>query len=105
MADLKPCPFCGGEAIMLKDHKAVGIYIACKTCSCCTTTVRTKEDAIIVWNTRPAPPRRPLAWRRLSAMPSLLGFGKAQKMPVTARAAGLMQGMSMPAASPPCRAR
>lgn len=46
------CPFCEGEAVMLRDHKKIGTYIACKECHCATETMATKDGATKVWNRR-----------------------------------------------------
>lgn len=48
--DLKPCPFCGGEAEVLVFG---GVYmVQCETCGIATDTDRIKEDVIKKWNTR-----------------------------------------------------
>ena len=53
--ELKPCPFCGGEA----DIRTVGeiSYIECATCHCQTESVHYKEKNKIIeaWNKRPSP--------------------------------------------------
>lgn len=58
MAELKPCPFCGGKARiiqsdpLLKGKKEFFIYnVACLECS---ATVRkcTEEEAVEAWNRR-----------------------------------------------------
>lgn len=60
MADLKPCPFCGGNAFIVVDHDAVvdtrgrcwGYTAVCG--KCCTTSglTYTAEKAIEAWNRR-----------------------------------------------------
>ena len=78
MADLKPCPFCGGEAdIWIKSqnrHPFVGSYILvkCDVCGACTKTFynlndipeddswthwETAERAIKAWNRRVNEPK------------------------------------------------
>lgn len=60
MAELKPCPFCGGEAIINKKRDAIGSYysVACKETNLCsghfirTKHYNQKSDAIDAWNTR-----------------------------------------------------
>ena len=50
--ELKPCPFCGGEA---KINLFLGNYcVTCKECTGAIFPVRgmTKEEAIEDWNTR-----------------------------------------------------
>lgn len=59
MAELKPCPFCGGEAKEVYRYDPFdgyqgdcGCFIA--SCSKCSTQIaeRTKEKAIEAWNRR-----------------------------------------------------
>lgn len=60
MIELKPCPFCGGEAELahLKKHrhKVLGIYcpvyIRCKGCGSTSPVKVTVEEAIEQWNRR-----------------------------------------------------
>ena len=49
---IKPCPFCGGEAVIHKSKFGYGVM--CKTPFCCnlTSTHDTKKEAIKTWNTR-----------------------------------------------------
>lgn len=60
--DLKPCPFCGGEAFAyeVKPHKHFlcglaeydgGGFVECTGCSC-GVSGKTKEEAVEVWNRR-----------------------------------------------------
>lgn len=49
---LKPCPFCGGEAILIKEKIITRFYVECKKCSAMTNLFTTKEEAIEVWNRR-----------------------------------------------------
>lgn len=59
---LLPCPFCGGEAILLKDHKKFGLYVACTVCAACTIT-GTQPEAIAAWNRRASPaPSQHTGW-------------------------------------------
>jgi len=49
-ADLKPCPFCGGNEV-----KVLGTLCPCVTCKKCQTkgpTGKSKEGAIKLWNKR-----------------------------------------------------
>ena len=55
MTEIKPCPFCGGEATFISDHR--GEDIACQNDGCCTNPSTsdfydTYEEAIEAWNTR-----------------------------------------------------
>lgn len=52
--ELKPCPFCGGEArIVIRSGGGTDHYQAeCKECFCKTTFYIVQEDATVVWNRR-----------------------------------------------------
>lgn len=56
---LKPCPFCGGVAIMdfaLINKKHVGIVefhkVKCATCKSQTNIFASREEAVNLWNRR-----------------------------------------------------
>ena len=49
---LLPCPFCGGEAELLKGLCELDNYVMCLKCRCKTKLYNTKEAAIKAWNTR-----------------------------------------------------
>lgn len=58
MAELKPCPFCGGEAILRKDGNR-NVWVECKSCFCGTayaggaSPMETLENVVIHdWNRR-----------------------------------------------------
>lgn len=53
MTDLKPCPFCGGAAILYRGIKS-GYRVQCTNLDCRNTTlrIRYKDDAIRRWNRR-----------------------------------------------------
>ena len=53
MTELKPCPFCGGEAVLQAFYG--GNYVECGTCKCSTERFIKTEDAIQAWNNRPNP--------------------------------------------------
>lgn len=59
---LKPCPFCGGEAVIhtVEPHKHLfvampayggGTFIECSVCTCAMSG-RTEQETIEAWNTR-----------------------------------------------------
>ena len=58
MAEMKPCPFCGGEAeLKITKHVPNGYDYTprCKKTSCCgrlSKLYSVKETAITMWNTR-----------------------------------------------------
>lgn len=53
MADLKPCPFCGGEAIVDMDEDWYWDWHAwCFNCNCDIGHYATKKEAIEAWNRR-----------------------------------------------------
>ena len=55
MANLKPCPFCGGEAKVCDDieYTVGGYWVECKDCHIQTPSkINSKEAVINYWNTR-----------------------------------------------------
>ena len=51
---LKLCPFCGGEAFLVDDdEKNYGVFIACSKCCSSSGIFKTKDEALIAWNSRP----------------------------------------------------
>ena len=58
MAELKPCPFCGGKAKQKtftsrsKIFKTTVYYIGCSVCKCQTPVQLYIEEAEVLWNTR-----------------------------------------------------
>lgn len=51
MSDLKPCPFCGGEA-ELTCFEAPEFWVWCPNCKASTDAHTCKGGAIEAWNTR-----------------------------------------------------
>lgn len=58
MEELKPCPFCGGDARVQKVNAIVGVKftVCCGNCYCMghetTYLVNTREKAVEAWNRR-----------------------------------------------------
>ena len=56
MAELKPCPFCGGKAFLTNDLATYGcdvMYrVICENCNISTPLKWTEEKAIEAWNRR-----------------------------------------------------
>lgn len=51
MADLKPCPFCGGEASARKTYKGT-FAVSCNRLCVGQYGYDTEEEAVEAWNTR-----------------------------------------------------
>ena len=52
MTDLKPCPFCGGDAIAVGDTISDSPYIMCEYCGTQTVEYPSRDEAVELWNTR-----------------------------------------------------
>ena len=55
MEELKPCPFCGGEAKVFGNYDDSEYHANCTNneCGCCWVNYyETKEEAIEAWNRR-----------------------------------------------------
>ena len=62
--ELKPCPFCGGEAVIMHVEPRIHIFaifmpdcrgshfIKCTGCTCVLTSGNDREEAIAAWNKR-----------------------------------------------------
>ena len=50
--ELKPCPFCGGKARLVKDGEAYKVYCISHACDAQYGWCATKEKAIQGWNRR-----------------------------------------------------
>ena len=51
MTELKPCPFCGGEANVEEAYMNIFV-VACSGCSVITAIYNNAEKAIEAWNRR-----------------------------------------------------
>lgn len=51
--ELKPCPFCGGEAEM-REGSSTKPYVRCKRCGCRTGSSRYRGNVAKSWNARAA---------------------------------------------------
>lgn len=53
MAELKPCPFCGGRAMLINLPYSRKIFVKCEE-QCCEQNLiyKTREEAIEAWNRR-----------------------------------------------------
>ena len=54
MAELKPCPFCGGKdcGTLTTSYDGYWHAVFCENCMAQTRKCRRKEDAIEAWNRR-----------------------------------------------------
>ena len=52
MTKLKPCPFCGGEAVIVRFRECKKYNPRCKECSCKLGYYNSKKIAVIEWNQR-----------------------------------------------------
>ena len=50
--ELKPCPFCGGEAKLRRYGDSAYCYIECSQCEIGAYFYDTKAEAIAAWNRR-----------------------------------------------------
>lgn len=52
--ELKPCPFCGGNAQKVKSSGRWGWFVSC-SCAAVGPSADSKEEAIAAWNRRVEP--------------------------------------------------
>jgi Lar family restriction alleviation protein len=67
MEEIKPCPFCGGEAWVCRT--GILFYISCKNYECGANyhTKPTRKEAIQAWNQRKADNKYKKMWEHLKA--------------------------------------
>ena len=51
MAELKPCPFCGGEDLTMVECEEM-FFVGCYDCTTCGPAEETEEAATEAWNRR-----------------------------------------------------
>lgn len=52
MSELKPCPFCGGEAGFQYGYFNSDVYVRCNECRACSEVRVSEKAAIAAWNRR-----------------------------------------------------
>lgn len=70
MDELKPCPFCGNKAEIhytsSQSFATTKFFVGCNVCGVETPRIaRTRKEAIITWNRRPALENKPLTLEQL----------------------------------------
>lgn len=50
--ELKPCPFCGGEAKLVGSNSGCLFYVECTDCEASTTSTPIAAEAAEFWNRR-----------------------------------------------------
>ncbi len=60
--EIKPCPFCGGEAEYTNLHDGIHfgglLYIKCKSCGACSDVYNDTQKLMMLWNMRHGTPER-----------------------------------------------
>lgn len=53
--ELKPCPFCGGKAELIRSATSYYCHVTCPNCGVFTAAFNLDETAIEAWNLRRKP--------------------------------------------------
>ena len=68
MADLRPCPFCGGHGANIKKLLVGDVYyVACVVCHATSHAFDKPENAATAWNRRAEPENRVLTLEEVNA--------------------------------------
>ena len=68
MAELKPCPFCGGDGTLWSIDQCQSVYAVCQNCGMRTIDYKHAKEAIAAWNRRAQPENAPLTLDEMNAL-------------------------------------